>query len=434
MKKSSNSILSKPVVLLTMSCLVVGITQGFGQKNANTTNAKRVQLEAAKRANLEKIQELNTIIEKTEQSKEASVGKVTAIGERIEKQNQQISLLTDNQHLLNQEITDLQRASSTLSGNLNKLKEEYANMIYSSAKVSTQFNKLSFLFSSANFNQLARRYQYLKQYSESREKQAILIQKTRSELLAEQQKILQRKQEQEVILKDKVTQIDNLENLKQKHSDLVAQLSTKEQQLKSQLEAKKKSVSNLDRMIAQIVEREIKRSQQRELRAKAALEKGSQNKVISKQENQAIAMNTEENKLATSFASLKGKMPWPVSSGFISDHFGVHNHPVLKRIKLNNNGVDIQTGAGKDVKVVYNGVVQSVVSIPGINMMVAVQHGDYFTVYSKLSNVTVRNGQVISSGQKLGVVATDNDGTSEMNFQVWKSATKQNPEQWLKGR
>ncbi len=418
-----------------MSCLIIGIGfEGFGQKNANTTSSKRVQLEAAKRANLQKIQELNTIIEKTEQSKEASVGKVTAIGERIEKQNQQINLLSENQQLLSQEIIDLQQASSKLAGNLDKLKAEYAKMIYASAKVSTQFNKLSFLFSSADFNQLARRYQYLKQYSESREKQAVLIQKTRSELLTEQHKILQRKQEQAAILKEKVTQIDNLEHLKQKHTDLVAQLSTKEQQLKSQLEAKKKSVSNLDRMIAQIVEREIKRSQQREQRAKAALEKGNQNKVISKQDNEAISMNAEENKLATSFASLKGRMPWPVSSGFISDHFGVHNHPVLKRIKLNNNGVDIQTGAGKDVKVVYKGIVQSVISIPGVNMMVAVQHGDYFTVYSKLSNVTVSNGQSVASGQKLGVVATDSDGTSEMNFQVWKNATKQNPEQWLRGR
>lgn len=435
MKHTSNhTILSNTVIGFTILCLLVNNQQVIGQKRTISTTSKRVELEAAKRANLQKIQQLNSIIEKTEQSKEASLGKVNALGERIVKQNKQISLLTENQHLLNQEIVDLQKASGELSGNLEKLKAEYASMIYNSAKVSTQFNKLSFLFSSADFNQLVRRYQYLKQYSESREKQAVLIQKTRAELLAEQQKILQRRQEQAAVLKEKVNQIDNLESLKQKHSDLVTQLSTKEQQLKVQLETKKKSVSNLDRMIAQVVEREIKRSQLREQRAKSALEKGSQNKVITQKENQAISMNAEENKLASSFASLKGRMAWPVSSGFISDHFGVHNHPILKRIKLNNNGVDIQTGAGKDVSVVYNGIVQSVVSIPGVNMMVAVQHGDYFTVYSKLSNVTVSNGQAIKAGQKIGVVATDSDGTSEMNFQVWKNTSKQNPEQWLRGR
>ena len=145
-------------------------------------------------------------------------------------------------------------------------------------------------------------------------------------------------------------------------------------------------------------------------------------------------MNAEESRLATSFSALRGRMPWPVGSGFISDHFGVHNHPVLKGIRTNNNGIDIQTNAGNDVKVVYNGIVQSVVSIPGANMIVAVQHGDYFTVYSKLSNVNVSNGQKINAGQKIGVVATDNDGTSEINFQVWKNFDKINPENWLKRR
>jgi septal ring factor EnvC (AmiA/AmiB activator) len=145
-------------------------------------------------------------------------------------------------------------------------------------------------------------------------------------------------------------------------------------------------------------------------------------------------MTAEESKLATSFSALRGRMPWPVGSGFISDHFGVHNHPVLKGIRTNNNGVDIQTSAGNDVKVVYDGIVQSVVSIPGANMIVAVQHGDYFTVYSKLANVNVSTGQKISAGQKIGVVATDNDGTSEINFQVWRNFDKINPEGWLRRR
>lgn len=304
-------------------------------------------------------------------------------------------------------------------------------MIFASAKTSNRFNKLSFLFSSANFNQLVRRYKYLQQYSEAREKQAVLIQKVRTELLVEQVKILQKKQEQASVLKEKITETQSLQVLKGKQSDVVGQLNKKEKVLRSQLTNNKQAVEKLENMIARIVEREIKRSQERERASKPDREDSPKE---SRRESKAFAMNAEETKLATSFSALRGRMPWPVSSGFVSDHFGVHNHPVLRGVRTNNNGVDIQTSAGNDVKVVYNGVVQSVVAIPGANMIVAVQHGDYFTVYSKLSNVAVSNGQKVNAGQKIGVVATDNDGTSEINFQVWKTFDKLNPELWLRLR
>jgi septal ring factor EnvC (AmiA/AmiB activator) len=125
-------------------------------------------------------------------------------------------------------------------------------------------------------------------------------------------------------------------------------------------------------------------------------------------------------------------MPFPVPSGFISDHFGVHKHPVLKGVMVNNNGIDIQTSAGSPVHSVYDGVVATVQNIPGINMVVAIQHGEYFTVYSKLANVSVSTGQKVKTGQRIGSVASDEDGTSEINFQVWKNTVHQNPESWLR--
>jgi septal ring factor EnvC (AmiA/AmiB activator) len=391
-------------------------------------SSRRAKLEAAKRENIQKIQEINKIIEKTEKRKEVSVGKLNAIGERINKQTKQIDIISENQQLLENEAQELTRVTIELSGNLEKLKEEYAKMIYSSAKTSNRFNKLSFLFSSSNFNQLVRRYKYLQQYSEAREKQAVLVQKVRTELLAEQVNVLRKKQEQEAVLREKIAETQNLQALKGKQSNVVSQLNQKEKTLKNQLASNKQAVEKLENMIARIVEREIKRSQERELKDES---KSNKSVLIN---SEAISMTAEESKVATSFLALRGRMPWPVGSGFISDHFGVHNHPVLKGIRTNNNGVDIQTSAGNDVKVVYSGIVQSVVSIPGANMIVAVQHGDYFTVYSKLTNVSVSTGQKVSAGQKIGVVATDNDGTSEINFQVWKNFDKINPENWLIGR
>ncbi|WP_044172645.1 murein hydrolase activator EnvC family protein [Flectobacillus major] len=414
---------------LLVALLVLGLNTSFAQKK----RINRAKLEAEKKENIQKINELNQIIEKTEQKKEASVGKLNALGERITKQSKQINLLSENQELLDMEVSELNKVTGELSGNLEQLKEEYAKMIYSSAKVSNKYNQLSFLFSSNNFNQLVRRYKYLKQYSEARAKQAVLIEKVRADLMSEQVKILQKKQEQANILKEKITETQNLELLKGKQSNVVAQLNIKEKQLRQQLEDNKKAVERLENMIAKIVEREIRKSRQRE---QQRLQRENKIATTPKNDKQpkasVIEMSPEEQKVATSFSALRGRMPWPVKSGFISDRFGVHSHPILRGVKLNNNGVDIQTNAGNTVSVVYDGIVQTVVNIQGVNTMVAVQHGDYFTVYSKLSNVVVREGQQILAGQKIGVVATDGDGTSEINFQVWRNEVKQNPESWLK--
>jgi septal ring factor EnvC (AmiA/AmiB activator) len=269
-----------------------------------------------------------------------------------------------------------------------------------------------------------------------------------------------------------------LEVLKTKEDKVVTVLTQQEKKLKIELERKKLAVRKLDNLIAGIVQREIQKSIDRERKLRLArqvkkvevakpalpeLKRGETTKILADKETpkeekkQALVetkktkidpapapveekkiesntyyMNADEAKLASSFAALRGRMPFPVPSGFISDHFGVHKHPLLKGVMINNNGIDIQTSPGSPVHSVYDGVVQSVVNIPGINMVVAIQHGDYFTVYSKLANVSVSVGTRVRTGQRIGSVASDEDGTAEINFQVWKNTVRQNPESWLR--
>jgi murein hydrolase activator len=104
---------------------------------------------------------------------------------------------------------------------------------------------------------------------------------------------------------------------------------------------------------------------------------------------------------------------------------------VLKGVMVDNLGVDIQTNNGESVRAVYDGVVLDVTDMPGMGNVVAIQHGDYMTVYAKMQNVSVRTGQRVKAREPIGVVATDGEGTSELQFQIWKNTTRLNPEQWL---
>ncbi len=445
---------------------------------------KKAALEQQKKDNLSKIKELNSIISRTSKKKKASLGKLSVLKEQIGVQKKQITVLEQNQQILAEEAQKLRNEGDVLKAKLERLKKQYALMIYEAQKTSSVYNKMSFLLLSNDIGEFVRRFDYLRHYSTNRKKQADLIFKTRQDLMTKEQKVVFKKQEEKKVIVEKEGEKKKLEVLKTKEDQVVTVLTQQEKKLKIELEKKKLSVRKLDNLIAGIVQREIQKSIERERKLRQArqvkkvevvkpalpeLKKGETTKILAERETEkkespkeekkaAVAeakkpkaepapapaveekkiesntyyMNADEAKLASSFAALRGRMPFPVPSGFISDHFGVHKHPLLKGVMINNNGIDIQTSPGSPVHSVYDGVVQSVVNIPGINMVVAIQHGDYFTVYSKLANVSVSVGTRVRTGQRIGSVASDEDGTAEINFQVWKNTVRQNPESWLR--
>jgi len=439
---------------------------------------KKAALEQQKKDNLSKIKELNSIISRTSKKKKASIGKLNVIKEQIGVQKKQITVLEQNQQILAEEAQKLREEGDVLKAKLARLKKEYALMIYEAQKSSTVYNKMSFLLLSTDLGEFVRRFDYLRHYSANRKKQADLIFKTRQDLMTQEQKVVYKKKEEKKVLVEKEGEKKKLEVLKTKEDKVVTVLTQQEKKLKTELERKKLAVRKLDNLIAGIVQREIQKSIDRERKLRLArqvkkvevvkpalpeLKKGETTKILAEKEtpkedkktvvaetkkakvepapapveekkieSNTYYMNADEAKLASSFAALRGRMPFPVPSGFISDHFGVHKHPLLKGVMINNNGIDIQTSPGSPVHSVYDGVVQSVVNIPGINMVVAIQHGDYFTVYSKLANVSVSVGTRVRTGQRIGSVASDDDGTAEINFQVWKNTVRQNPESWLR--
>jgi septal ring factor EnvC (AmiA/AmiB activator) len=104
---------------------------------------------------------------------------------------------------------------------------------------------------------------------------------------------------------------------------------------------------------------------------------------------------------------------------------------VLRNVVVENRGVDIQTGPGEAVRACFDGKVLTVANIAGMNTIVMIQHGDFFTVYAKLRSVNVQVGQRVSAREVIGTVATNAEGTSEVQFQVWHNSANLNPESWL---
>ena len=451
-------------------CLWLMATTAMAQQ----TQRSRQALEKEKKQNLEKMGQIRTILNQTASEKQVGLGQLKALDQQIQTQSKQIGLLNKDIQLTEAEITELRQASTALTRDLNKLKTEYGSMVYAADKRRQQVNPLGFLFASDNFNQLVARYRYLRQYSDARQSQVRQMNNVQTMLQGKQQATQRKRSQQKGTLVAKVQESKKLETLKVEKNQVVKSLGEKEADLRAELAESRRAVGRLEAMITRIVVREAKERAEREARertereriarleaarkaaerkraeaAVAAAEKAGEKPApadVAKAESPPEPatkklddrrnnnLNDEESALASSFTASRTRLPWPVTKGFISDHFGRKPHPVLKGIYVENQGVDIQTNAGEGVRTVYDGIVQDVANMPGMNNVVAIQHGDYFTVYAKLRSVSVRVGQRVKAREAIGTVATDKNGVSEMQFQIWKEFTKLNPESWLTPR
>ena len=397
---------------------------------AQRKKKSRTQLEREKARNLEKITETKRALENTQEKKEVTVGKIKAIKQQISSQEEQIGLMEQDMELIDMEMQDIVFAKFSLEQKLDTLQKEYAAMLYGASKTSGKINKLSFLFSSSSFNDLIMRYKYLQQYTDNRKSQVAQMTKVVALLRERQGNLEGKKSDKKRIISAKLTEAQNLELLKSRQTAMVGELSKKEKDLRREIEATKKSVNRLETLIANVVAREIARkNKERELRQdrEAKLAKNKTKKPSTKV-NQNL--DDAETALGKSFGASKSRLPWPVQKGFISDRFGIKEHPVLNGVLINNNGIDIQTSANATVRSVYEGVVKDVTEIPGLGNVVLIQHGEYYTVYANLQQIFPTVGQKIAAKETIGTAA-ESGGATEINFQIWHNSEHLNPEGWL---
>jgi septal ring factor EnvC (AmiA/AmiB activator) len=363
----------------------------------------RQQLEQEKKDNLSRIAQAEKILVETEKEKTVTIGQLQALQNQIGARGALIRSLKNEIDLLAGEIKEINSVVRALEVDLANLKKEYAAMIYSSYKSNQGYSMLTFLFSSSTFNELFMRLKYLDQYADARKTQAEQIELVTTELLSQRAQVQQRKNQQDILLGQELSENQKLLGLKTKQDNLVKALSTKQSELKAEVENRKKALGKLDKLIAELIAREARN-------------------------NTAKVSDVADN---ANFESMKAKIPWPVSNGFISAKFGRQAHPVLENIYVDNNGISIQTNKNESVKSVSAGTVTMVADSPGMQRVVMVRHGQYLTVYARLKEVKVTKGQVLNRNDQIGVLYTDNDGLTQLEFQVWKGSTKLNPEAWL---
>lgn len=397
--------LSNFIYLLIVAFQLIFISEGAAQKNKS-------QLVKEKSTVQNQIKEAQQILAQTTKKRKSSIGQLNAINEQIEGHSSLIKTYSRELKVINSKISEDAIVINSLQRDLDNLKNEYASMVYTMYKTSNGFNRLSFLFASSDLNQFYMRFKYLEQYSSARKNQVKLITDIKSELESERDALEKVKKEKDNLIADQLKEKENLDKLKAEQNKVFASLQNQESKLKKDIDKKKGDVAKLENLISKLLKDEL-------------VNRNTSSKKVAD-------LKIDVKNLSSSFEKSKASLVWPVGTGFISEKFGTHPHPVLKRVKMPNDGVNIQTKENEKVKAVFNGIVKKIAIVPGeFKYVVIIQHGTYFTVYAKLKKVDVKMGQQLLRDDVIGEVNTDLDGVSEVQFQVWKNTQKLDPELWL---
>ena len=394
-----------------------------------------------KKAQLQKeINATNQLLNETKKNKKLSLNQLVTLNQKIEIREELITTIAYEVNEINSSINKTNTSINNLKKEIEKLKAEYEKMIYYAYKNQSAYTKLMFIFSAKDFNQAYNRMKYFEQYSEYRKKQALIIQKTQNNLAEKVKELEAKRSELKALLGEKEEEKKTLTIEKSEKEDVLIQLQEKEGQLKADLKKKQEDANKLQKEIKRIIEEEIKRAREEAvLAAKNAKAKNppnpknnttKENPKEVKNEN-VLTLTPEAQKLSDNFELNKGKLPWPVAEGVIIEYFGEHEHPVLKGIKVKNDGIDISTKVGSAVRAVFDGEVTGVISIPGTGKAIIVRHGEYLSVYSNLSETNVKKGDKIKTKQNIGTALTDEDNKTSMELQIWKGSILLNPIGWI---
>ncbi len=383
------------------------------QLNAQDYQARQKKLEAQKITLKKEISQINLLIaESKKRSKNLADNledlqlKISVRDKLIKINNSQLNNLTNIINNQNDRIDDLEV-------NLTNLKNEYEKLIYNSYKKRSTQMKLMFLFASENFNQAFKRFQYFKQYSKYRKKQANRIVQVQQEIEDNVDSLVISKSQKEKLLEENKDIKQSLIKEKQQQDNLFKGLLKNQKDYTAQINKKEKQAKLIDNEIQKLIRLAITES--------------------NKNNNSTnFALTPEGRLISTNFQANRGRLPWPVKEGVIVRRFGTQPHPVVRTTTINSNGISIATSPNSIAYSVFDGEVLSVYGFSGGNPGVLIRHGKYISNYQNLSSIFVKKGDKINANDEIGVVFTnESNGKTVLKFNIFNELKPENPTIWL---
>lgn len=432
----------------------------YGQSSQEKLKKEQQKLE-------KRISNTRSLLSKVKSNTQASLNEIRLIENQIKSREALVRIFDNQVRMAEIKMVEKKQEVKRLKKRLNDLKRQYKKMVLYAYKHRGNYGRVMYLLSADNYNEAVKRNRYLKKVAGVQKKQAALI-KQHQALIAEEitnisqekdSKLLalqEKKQERELISKDKTKKEKSYEKFKKEEQNLASQLKADERkkaEIKQRIDAELRQ--ELAREQARQKEREKakKEEEKRKANLAASTPKSTNSSATNKTQDGtkttpktsstepakpkqvAYTESTEGSAVGKSFEVNRGRLPWPVEKGSITERYGTNPHPTLAGVVTNNNGIDITCPKYARVRSVFEGEVTSVFSINGAGKYVVIKHGAYRTVYGNMQETYVSVGSKVSSKQAIGSLLADDSGVSICHFEIHTVAgglTKSlNPSLWI---
>ena len=381
--------------------------------NAQNYEARQKKLEAQKISLTKEISQINSLILDSRKKSKNLANELEDIQLKISVRDKLININNSQLNNLTNIIYNQTEKLSDLEKELIKLKEEYEQIIYSSYKKKSTQMKLMFLFASENINQAFKRFQYFKQYSKYRKKQAdkiVLIQTQISQTIDSLQ--IRKNNKQNIIDENREVK-ETLTKEKQLQNTLFKNLLKNQKNYALEINEKEKQTRLIDNEIQKLI--------------KLAIAESNKNN-----NSTNFALTPEGRLISTNFQANKGRLPWPLKQGVVVRRFGTQPHPVVRTTTINSNGISLATSPNSVAYSVFDGEVLSVYGFSGGNPGVLIRHGKYISNYQNLSSIFVKKGDKINANDEIGIVFTnESTGKTVLKFNIFNELKPENPTIWL---
>ncbi len=371
------------------------------------------QLEKDKAAVEQEIKQLNKDLAKARKSSKAGQQQLNLLEKKIQQRTKLINNIGGQLNMLDIQMHVTQDSINLMRTQVDSLKQEYAKVVRTLYGERGNLDKAVLLLDTKSYNLAFLRTKYFRDYSRYRRRQAAFIRQKEQQLSEAGIQLARQQQETTSLLVQEKRQKDQLAQERKEQQKSLKQSKQQEKNLQAQIAKKEKQKQQLQQQIQRIINEEI---------AKA-------NKAGKSTGNTTAAKNVDVA-LSNDFASNKGRLPWPVFYTKVAREYGRYTH--ASGGQNMNNGIDLQCKSGTSVQAVFAGTVSRVFTCPNGTRGIIIRHGEYMSVYANMGSVTVKEGSKVNTKQNLGTVYTNEDGSAEFSFQLWKGTASLNPRQWLR--
>ena len=383
------------------------------QLNAQDYQARQKKLEAQKISLKKEISQINLLIADSKKRSKNLANDLEDLQLKISVRDKLININNSQLNNLTNIIKNQNDRIASLEVDLINLKSEYEKIIYNSYKKRSSQMKLMFLFASESVNQAFKRFQYFKQYSKYRKKQAERILQVQTEIEDTVDSLVIRKNQKQKIINENQDIKQSLSKEKKQQDNLFDSLLKNQKNYAAQINEKEKQAKLIDNEIQKLI--------------RLAIAESNENK-----NSINFALTPEGRIVSSNFQSNRGRLPWPVKEGVIVRRFGRQPHPVVRTTTINSNGISIATSPNSIAYSVFDGEVLSVYGFSGGNPGVLIRHGKYISNYQNLSSIFVKKGDKINANDEIGIVFTnDSNGKTILKFNIFNELKPENPAIWL---